>query len=369
MVNAWHNVHMKGRSYLGPCNCVALEAYTIWVKKRTLELKMSYACERHMSMVVAEPSTLPNQDALNRGHVELQLESKDIDALIEVLEERAVKRQREPEDLFSSGFFRQVSYQFLFCVSAKLTHHYNTRANLQIRMEHLEQENRELKDEISRLTALMEFVIVAQNQPFLPPTTPPPQRTAISEISSSTAPVDVASQSIPAMPAEFPWGIPPNFVPEGYAPTFSTMPTSSRSCPDVYEKMDEMKDQFLELLKELKTLGGKDLFGKSASELCLVPNVKIPVKFKVPNFEKYKGNTYQLSHLVMYARKMSTQTDNDQLLIHYFQDSLTRAALKWYMGLGSASVRTFNDLGETFLNQYKYNVDMEPDKDQLRSMS
>ena len=59
--------------------------------------------------------------------------------------------------------------------------------------------------------------------------------------------------------------------------------------PDVYEKMDEMKDQFLELRKELKTLRGKDLFGKSVVELCLVSNVKIPMKFKVPDFEKYKG--------------------------------------------------------------------------------
>jgi hypothetical protein len=28
--------------------------------------------------------------------------------------------------------------------------------------------------------------------------------------------------------------------------------------PDVYEKMDDMKDQFLELRKELKTLRGKE---------------------------------------------------------------------------------------------------------------
>ena len=41
--------------------------------------------------------------ALNRKHVELQLESKDKDALVEVLEERAVKRQRDPKDLFSSS--------------------------------------------------------------------------------------------------------------------------------------------------------------------------------------------------------------------------------------------------------------------------
>src|SRR3954468_21552361 len=80
--------------------------------------------------------------------------------------------------------------------------------------------------------------------------------------------------------------------------------------------------------KELKTLRGQDLLGKNAADLCLVPNVKIPHKFKVPEFKKYKGNSCPQSHLVMYARRMSTQIDNQQLLIHYFQDSLTGAALK-----------------------------------------
>jgi hypothetical protein len=66
---------------------------------------------------------------------------------------------------------------------------------------------------------------------------------------------------------------------------------------------------------------------------------------------------------------MSTQTDDDELLIHYFQDSLTGVALRWYMGLDSASIHTFNDLGEAFVKKYKYNVDMAPDRDQLRSLS
>ncbi|KAI5424556.1 hypothetical protein KIW84_030655 [Lathyrus oleraceus] len=190
------------------------------------------------------------------------------------------------------------------------------------------------------------------------------------------------------MPVGFPWGMPANFMPEGFAPTLASLPASSpvmsvpppvvhmlprvedtiyhsepSDGPDVYEKMNDMKDQFLELRKELKTLRGKDLFGKSAAELCLVPNVKIPIKFKVPDFEKYKGNTCPLSHLVMYARKISTQTDNDQLLIHYFQDSLSGAAVRWYMGLESSNIRSFNGLGEAFVKQYKYNVDMAPDRD------
>jgi hypothetical protein len=192
-------------------------------------------------------------------------------------------------------------------------------------------------------------------------------------VATSTVPA-IVTHFAPNMPAGFPWGMLPNFMPEGFAPTFASMPASSpvmsvpppvvhtiprvedtiyhfdpSEGPDVYKKMDEMKYQFLELRKEFKTLNGKDLFGKSATELCMVPNVKIPVKFKVPDFEKYKGNTCPLSHLVKYAHKISTQTNNDQLLIHYFQDSLTGVALRWYMGLDSASIFTFNDLGEAFV--------------------
>ncbi|KAI5431682.1 hypothetical protein KIW84_035735 [Lathyrus oleraceus] len=115
----------KGRSELGPRNCVGLEAYTLWVKKRAMELKMPYPCKRPMSMVVVEPLSLHNQDveeledaltkmkqkkdmweehfrALSKKHEELQLESKDKDALIELLEDQVTKRQREPEVLSSS---------------------------------------------------------------------------------------------------------------------------------------------------------------------------------------------------------------------------------------------------------------------------
>lgn len=38
--------------------------------------------------------------------------------------------------------------------------------------------------------------------------------------------------------------------------------------------------------KEIQALRGKYLFGKNTHDLCLVPNMKIPHKFKVPDFEK-----------------------------------------------------------------------------------
>ncbi|KAI5436522.1 hypothetical protein KIW84_022858 [Lathyrus oleraceus] len=228
-----------------------------------------------------------------------------------------------------------IHRMFIFLFSYKLTHWYYTRANSSRLMDYLEQENRELKEEVARLSALMESFLAAQNQPSPTPATPP-QRTVISEIVSSTVPAASAHFVPTAMPSGFQWGMPPGFMPDIPAPTFASVPASSpvlampppvvhtvprvddtiyhsepSEGPDFHEKMDAMNDQFLELHKELKTLRGKDLFGKSAAELCLVPGVKIPLKFKVPDFEKYKGNTCPLNHLVMYARKMSTQTDND----------------------------------------------------------
>lgn len=111
------------------------------------------------------------------------------------------------------------------------------------------------------------------------------------------------------------------------------------------------------------------MFGKNAHDLYLVPNGMILHKFKVLDFKKHKGNSCPLSHLVMYAHKMTTKTDNHQLLIHYFQDNLTSAALKWYMGLDSTQIQKFSNLCEAFVRHYKYNVDMAPDRDQLCVMS
>jgi hypothetical protein len=48
--------------------------------------------------------------------------------------------------------------------------------------------------------------------------------------------------------------------------------------------MDDFQAQFDKMQLEIKALRGKDLFGKDAHDLCLVPNVKIPPKFKVPEF-------------------------------------------------------------------------------------
>ena len=62
-------------------------------------------------------------------------------------------------------------------------------------------------------------------------------------------------------------------------------------------------------------------------ELYLVPDVVIPSKFKVPDFDRYKGTTCRKNHLKMYCKKMGANTKDEKLLMHFFQESLTRAAV------------------------------------------
>ncbi|XP_058741750.1 uncharacterized protein LOC131614140 [Vicia villosa] len=271
-------------------------------------------------------------------------------------------------------------------------------------MEDLEQENHEFRDEVTtlrvgveRLTALVESLVAARNQPS-PPSSPcatqtqtEVQTTTICEVSTATVSMaPITGLSHYQMPNGYPGGMSYNFMPEGYRPVtgaaqttpiMTVIPPSVHTVPQTEEPIyqvepnergevyDDFQDQFQEMRKEIKALKGKNSFGKNAYDMCLVPNVKIPAKFKVPDFEKYKGSSCPQSHLTMYCRKMATHTDDDKLLIHYFQDSLTGAALKWYMGLDSTHISSFDDLVEAFIRQYKYNVDMAPDRDQLRAMA
>jgi len=64
----------------------------------------------------------------------------------------------------------------------------------------------------------------------------------------------------------------------------------------------------------------------------------------------------------MYYRKMVAHAGDEKLLIHFFQDSLADTALSWYTHLEPARIRSWNDLMDAFLKQYKYNVDTAPDR-------
>ena len=117
------------------------------------------------------------------------------------------------------------------------------------------------------------------------------------------------------------------------------------------------------LNKKLKEIEGvNDLGSVDPRELCLVPDLVIPPKFKMLKFEKYDGTKCPKNHLIIYCRKMTGHAHNEGLLIHVFYDSLTRAVARWYMKLKKDQIRTWRDLARAFLKRYKYMLETASDR-------
>ena len=64
-----------------------------------------------------------------------------------------------------------------------------------------------------------------------------------------------------------------------------------------------------------------------------MPDTVIPPKFKVLDFDKYKGTTCPKNHLKMYNRKIGAYSENEKLLMCFFWESLIGAAVTRYTNL------------------------------------
>jgi hypothetical protein len=87
-------------------------------------------------------------------------------------------------------------------------------------------------------------------------------------------------------------------------------------------------DKWTALEERLRAVEGNDLFDPvRATEVCLIPSIVIPKKFRVPKFVKYTGMECPNTHLWSYCNKMAEVIHDDKMLIYFFQDSLTGFAL------------------------------------------
>ena len=94
----------------------------------------------------------------------------------------------------------------------------------------------------------------------------------------------------------------------------------------------------------------------------------IPLKIKVLEFDKYMGIACPKNHLKMYCPKMGAPAKDENLLMHFFQESLTGAAVTWYTNIKPSRVDSWKDLMVAFVRQYQYNSDMALDRMQLQNM-
>src|SRR4030065_2553465 len=203
-------------------------------------------------------------------------------------------------------------------------------------MDHLEQENQSLRDKVATLqerverqNAMITTLLTAQNKSSILMHT----STSLAQPSTSVMPVATKVVNTPQHIVfegylwSTPFGsgeMPRSVVSEVQTPLvqLSTpipqsghvipQATMTYSTPLVHttqqdRRVDDLREQCNEMKREMKALSGKNLFDKSAHELCLVPNVVIPPKFKVPAFVKYKGNTCPKAHMKRNAGKLPPQ--------------------------------------------------------------
>ena len=101
--------------------------------------------------------------------------------------------------------------------------------------------------------------------------------------------------------------------------------------------------------------GGENYSFANLKELFLEPNIITPPKFKVLDFDKYKGTTCHKNHLKMYCQKMGEYAKDEELLIPSFHESLTGVAVTWYTTLEPFRVLSLKDLVVAFVRQCQYN--------------
>ncbi|KAA3488575.1 RNA-directed DNA polymerase (Reverse transcriptase), Ribonuclease H-like protein [Gossypium australe] len=91
----------------------------------------------------------------------------------------------------------------------------------------------------------------------------------------------------------------------------------------------QLEDRCRWLEEKFRAIENADYhFGIDAKDLSLVPDLVFPLKFKTLKFEKYNGTSCPEAHITMFYRRMTGYVNNDQLLIHCFQDNLIGSAAK-----------------------------------------
>ncbi|XP_070033764.1 uncharacterized protein [Nicotiana tomentosiformis] len=97
-------------------------------------------------------------------------------------------------------------------------------------------------------------------------------------------------------------------------------------------------------------------------DLCLFPDVQLPAGFKMPKFDLYDGHGDPVAHLRGFCSKMRGAGGKDELLMAYFSQSLSGAALEWYTRQDASRWYIWDDLAQAFAQHFQYNIDIVPDR-------
>ncbi|XP_070019431.1 uncharacterized protein [Nicotiana sylvestris] len=214
----------------------------------------------------------------------------------------------------------------------------------------------ELQEEVRRLRHQMAEI---QNNIIPAPTSapifvPPPQATLHRSSSEPAFPATDAHYYAPEPTFKVPY-------PYSYTPQFE--PRVETNKPPKNTEQEEMFRKVQSLEQSLRNMQG---LGNQVSvaykDLCLFPDVQLPTEFKTPKFDLYDGHGDPVAHLRGYCSKMRGTGRKDKLLMAYFSQSLSGAALEWYTRQDASRWYTWDDMAQAFARHFQYNIDIVPDR-------
>ncbi|XP_070019808.1 uncharacterized protein [Nicotiana sylvestris] len=89
---------------------------------------------------------------------------------------------------------------------------------------------------------------------------------------------------------------------------------------------------------------------------------------KTQKLNLYGGRGDPIAHLRGYCSEMRSIRRKDNLLMAYFSESLTGAALQWYTHQDVNKWHTWDDMAQDFVRNFQYNLNIIPDSSSLYKM-
>ncbi|XP_070017352.1 uncharacterized protein [Nicotiana sylvestris] len=106
----------------------------------------------------------------------------------------------------------------------------------------------------------------------------------------------------------------------------------------------------------------------SYKDLCLFPDIQVPVGFKIPKFDLYDGHGDPVAHLRGHCNNIRGSSGKDKLLMAYFSQSLSGEALEWYTHQDASRWYTWDDMAQAFARHFQYNIEIVSDRMSLTKM-
>uniref|UniRef100_A0A2N9EQY4 RNA-directed DNA polymerase n=1 Tax=Fagus sylvatica TaxID=28930 RepID=A0A2N9EQY4_FAGSY len=133
-------------------------------------------------------------------------------------------------------------------------------------------------------------------------------------------------------------------------------------------RIEELEEELRFLKEEDKEKGDQRRRKRSRSYSAEIEQAKFPARFVPPNLAVYDGKSDPVGHLSRYWQSMALHTSNDPLMCRIFLSSLGEVGLRWFNRLDHRSIRSWQEMSESFTARFITNTRKPKEIDALLAL-